>query len=377
MTRGPPHPRARARRSRSGPFRLHPIRVAHSVTDSLALAIETPAGVVLASGDFKIDAQAPPEERTDVEALAAWGDRGVLVLLSDSTNVEQQGAHRGRGRRAARVPRDPRPHPGQGARLLLRDLHPPHPARGRPRPRARARGGLPRPPHGGQRRRGHGPRPAAPPRLGPHATPAGLSGRPGQKACCSSSRAARASRSPPSRPSAWTSTATWRWARATRSCSPPAPSPATSARSRASSATSSAAAATWSTRARARSTCRATAARTTSSTLLRLVRPRLPRAHPRRVPHARPAQAPGRGGGPPRGARAAGRGRRRAALRRRRARARKAAIPGGPGAARRPGRPGRGGRVVRDRRHLAADGIVVPVVLSTARRAAWRRPRTS
>jgi ribonuclease J len=75
----------------AGPFRIHPIRVAHSVLDSLALAIETPAGVVLASGDFKIDAHVPPEERTDLEALSAWGDKGVLVLLSDSTNVEQRG----------------------------------------------------------------------------------------------------------------------------------------------------------------------------------------------------------------------------------------------------------------------------------------------
>jgi len=79
----------------AGPFRIHAIRVAHSVIDSYALAIETPAGVVLASGDFKIDASAPPEQRTDVEALAAWGDRGVLVLLSDSTNVEQPGATAG------------------------------------------------------------------------------------------------------------------------------------------------------------------------------------------------------------------------------------------------------------------------------------------
>ena len=78
-----------------GPFRVHPIHVAHSVLDSLALAIETPAGVVLASGDFKIDAAASPEERTDLESLAAWGDRGVLVLLSDSTNVEQSGATAG------------------------------------------------------------------------------------------------------------------------------------------------------------------------------------------------------------------------------------------------------------------------------------------
>lgn len=74
-----------------GPFRVHPIRVAHSVLDSLALAIETPAGVLLASGDFKIDASAPPEERTDLEALSEWGDRGVLALLSDSTNVEVAG----------------------------------------------------------------------------------------------------------------------------------------------------------------------------------------------------------------------------------------------------------------------------------------------
>jgi ribonuclease J len=74
-----------------GPFRVHPIRVAHSVVDSLALAIETPEGVVLASGDFKIDPTAGPADRTDVETLAAWGDRGVLALLSDSTNVEQPG----------------------------------------------------------------------------------------------------------------------------------------------------------------------------------------------------------------------------------------------------------------------------------------------
>ena len=76
----------------AGPFRIHPIRVSHSVLDSLALAVETPAGVVLVSGDFKIDARAPEEERTDLEALSAWGDRGVLALLSDSTNVEERGS---------------------------------------------------------------------------------------------------------------------------------------------------------------------------------------------------------------------------------------------------------------------------------------------
>ena len=75
-----------------GPFRVHPIRVAHSVLDSLALAIETPAGVLLHGGDFKIDEGAPVEERTDLAALSAWGDRGVLALLSDSTNAEGPGS---------------------------------------------------------------------------------------------------------------------------------------------------------------------------------------------------------------------------------------------------------------------------------------------
>jgi ribonuclease J len=74
-----------------GPFRVHPIRVAHSVLDSLALAIETPAGVLVHGGDFKIDESAPPEERTDLASLSEWGDRGVLALLSDSTNVERPG----------------------------------------------------------------------------------------------------------------------------------------------------------------------------------------------------------------------------------------------------------------------------------------------
>jgi ribonuclease J len=75
----------------AGVFRVHPIRVAHSVIDSLALAIETPAGVVLLSGDFKMAHGTAPDEQTDVDALSAWGDRGVLVLLSDSTNVEVRG----------------------------------------------------------------------------------------------------------------------------------------------------------------------------------------------------------------------------------------------------------------------------------------------
>jgi ribonuclease J len=74
-----------------GAFRVTPIRVAHSVVDSLALAVETPAGVILLSGDFKMGSGRASDERTDVDALSAWGDRGVLALLSDSTNVEVRG----------------------------------------------------------------------------------------------------------------------------------------------------------------------------------------------------------------------------------------------------------------------------------------------
>lgn len=74
-----------------GSLRVHPIRVAHSVIDSLALAIETPAGVVVMTGDFKIGRGTAADEQTDVDALSAWGDRGVLALLSDSTNVEVRG----------------------------------------------------------------------------------------------------------------------------------------------------------------------------------------------------------------------------------------------------------------------------------------------
>jgi ribonuclease J len=78
----------------AGPFRIHPIAVSHSVRDSLAVAVETPAGVVLHTGDFKFDRSAQAEEQSDLESLRAWGDRGVLALLSDSTNVEH-GGHSG------------------------------------------------------------------------------------------------------------------------------------------------------------------------------------------------------------------------------------------------------------------------------------------
>jgi ribonuclease J len=74
-----------------GPFRIHTVAVAHSVFDSHAVIVETPAGTVAVSGDFKLASDGRPGERTDVSALAAWGERGVMALLSDSTNVERPG----------------------------------------------------------------------------------------------------------------------------------------------------------------------------------------------------------------------------------------------------------------------------------------------
>lgn len=74
-----------------GPFKLEGIRVTHSLVDCLALAIETPAGVVIHTGDFKIDNTPMEGEMFDFQRFAAYGEKGVLLLLSDSTNVERRG----------------------------------------------------------------------------------------------------------------------------------------------------------------------------------------------------------------------------------------------------------------------------------------------
>src|SRR5436190_8210775 len=74
-----------------GPFKVEFFHVTHSIVDSFALAITTPAGVVIHTGDFKID-HTPIDGKTfDLRTLAAYGDRGVLALFSDSTNAEQGG----------------------------------------------------------------------------------------------------------------------------------------------------------------------------------------------------------------------------------------------------------------------------------------------
>jgi ribonuclease J len=76
---------------RIGPFELEFIRVCHSVVDGVGLAIKTPEGTIIHTGDFKIDHTSPDDLRTDVGRFAQWGETGVLALLSDSTNVEKEG----------------------------------------------------------------------------------------------------------------------------------------------------------------------------------------------------------------------------------------------------------------------------------------------
>lgn len=77
-----------------GSFGFEPIRVTHSIADATALAIRTEAGVVLHTGDFKIDAGPADGELTDERRLAELGDAGVRLLLSDSTNVDSPGSAR-------------------------------------------------------------------------------------------------------------------------------------------------------------------------------------------------------------------------------------------------------------------------------------------
>jgi ribonuclease J len=72
-------------------FQIEGIRVTHSLMDCLALAIETPVGTIIHTGDFKIDNTPMEGEMFDFQRFAAYGEKGVLLLLSDSTNVERSG----------------------------------------------------------------------------------------------------------------------------------------------------------------------------------------------------------------------------------------------------------------------------------------------
>jgi ribonuclease J len=74
-----------------GPFGIEFIRVSHSLVDCVALAITTPVGVIIHTGDFKVDLTPVQGDAIDLKRLTEYGDQGVLALLSDSTNVERDG----------------------------------------------------------------------------------------------------------------------------------------------------------------------------------------------------------------------------------------------------------------------------------------------
>ncbi len=75
-----------------GPFTVEAIHVTHSIVDAVAFAITTPLGTIIHTGDFKLDQTPIDGKRPDLARLAEWGERGVLLLMSDSTNVERAGA---------------------------------------------------------------------------------------------------------------------------------------------------------------------------------------------------------------------------------------------------------------------------------------------
>ena len=74
-----------------GPFVVKPLRVTHSIADGVGLAITTPVGTIVHTGDFKLDPTPLDGELPDYESFTALGDQGVLVLCSDSTNVDRPG----------------------------------------------------------------------------------------------------------------------------------------------------------------------------------------------------------------------------------------------------------------------------------------------
>jgi len=79
------------RRFNLGVFSILPIRVTHSLVDCVSLAIHTPVGIVLHTGDFKIDLSSPDGHPFDLQAFADLGKQNVLCLLQDSTNVDRTG----------------------------------------------------------------------------------------------------------------------------------------------------------------------------------------------------------------------------------------------------------------------------------------------
>lgn len=84
-------PLVRGNRYDIGPFTFEPFQVTHSMPECMGLAITTSQGMIVHSGDFKVDASPPEGDRFDFERLAELGKEGVRLLMSDSTNAMSQG----------------------------------------------------------------------------------------------------------------------------------------------------------------------------------------------------------------------------------------------------------------------------------------------
>jgi len=74
-----------------GPFSIEFVHVTHSIVSTMALFITTPLGVIVHTGDFKVDPTPTDNELFDLHTFAEYGKRGVLLLMSDSTNVDRPG----------------------------------------------------------------------------------------------------------------------------------------------------------------------------------------------------------------------------------------------------------------------------------------------
>ncbi len=174
-----------------GPFTIEPIRVTHSLVDCVALAIETPVGVVIHTGDFKIDLAPLDDKAFDLHTFAEYGKRGVLALLQDSTNVERSGYTPSERAVIPRLRRGLFPDEEEALLQLLLFLHLPHPHRPRTGTIARPQSRCPWPLHDGEHRNCAGPRATSTSRLGSSSIPARCATtRPTSYACSSAERRA-------------------------------------------------------------------------------------------------------------------------------------------------------------------------------------------
>ncbi len=111
-----------------GPFTVIPFRIGHSIPDAMGIALRTPVGVVVHTGDFKFDHTPVDGKLSDFHILARLGEEGVICLLSDSTRAENPGYTPVRANRRRGLPRDHGAARRPGDRGDLRQQHRPRPA---------------------------------------------------------------------------------------------------------------------------------------------------------------------------------------------------------------------------------------------------------